>query len=114
MLQSPVTNSRRSHHECAVRHSFGHTVVFLCAKQHRKHLQRSGLHETLRESFGTRTSHIWLNLPLVVALIAGGVPLVASLIWRGTHGQFGADHLAGISIVAPPCSASISPARLSC
>jgi heavy metal translocating P-type ATPase len=57
-----------------------------------------GIHLWLR--FGTRTANIWADLPLVVALIAGGIPLVARLIWRGTHGQFGADHLAGISIVA--------------
>ena len=50
--------------------------------------------------FGTRASNVWMNLPLLVALSAGGVPLVAGLIWRGLHGQFGADHLAGISIVA--------------
>ena len=57
-----------------------------------------GVHLWLR--FGTSASNVWVNLPLLVALIAGGVPLVAGLIWRGLHGQFGADHLAGISIVA--------------
>jgi heavy metal translocating P-type ATPase len=56
------------------------------------------LHLWLR--FGSSASNAWVNLPVLVALIAGGVPLVAGLIWRGLHGQFGADHLAGISIVA--------------
>jgi heavy metal translocating P-type ATPase len=36
---------------------------------------------------------------LSVIFIVGG-PLVARLAWRGLHGQFGSDHLAGISIVA--------------
>src|SRR5580765_5090565 len=57
-----------------------------------------GVHLWLR--FGTSANNVWVNLPVLVALIAGGVPLVAGLIWRGLHGQFGADHLAGISIVA--------------
>lgn len=57
-----------------------------------------GLHLWLR--FGSRGSIAWVNVPLLVALIVGGVPLVAGLIWRGLHRQFGADHLAGVSIVA--------------
>ena len=57
-----------------------------------------GIHLVLR--FGSGVSTVWVNLPVLVALIAGGVPLVVGLIWRGSHGQFGADHLAGISIVA--------------
>ena len=40
------------------------------------------------------------NLPLVVALLIGGTPLVLRLAWRAVHGQFGSDHLAGISIIA--------------
>ena len=40
------------------------------------------------------------NLPLLVALLIGGVPLVLRLTWRGLHGRFGSDHLAGISIIA--------------
>lgn len=39
-------------------------------------------------------------LPLAVVLGTGGVPLVGRLIWQALHGKFGADHLAGISIVA--------------
>ena len=56
------------------------------------------LHLTLRYVSGLTG---WsANLPLVAVLLAGGLPLVLHLVWRGLHGQFGADHLAGISIVA--------------
>jgi heavy metal translocating P-type ATPase len=40
------------------------------------------------------------NLPLFAVLLVGGVPLVLRLMWRGLHGEFGSDHLAGVSIVA--------------
>ena len=40
------------------------------------------------------------NAPLLAVLVAGGIPLVLTLIWRGLRGQFGSDHLAGVSIVA--------------
>jgi heavy metal translocating P-type ATPase len=40
------------------------------------------------------------RLPLVAALVVGGLPLVLRLAWRAVHGEFGADHLAGISIAA--------------
>src|SRR3990172_3960649 len=40
------------------------------------------------------------NLPRLIVLAGGGLPLVLRLAWRGAHGQFGSDHLAGISIVA--------------
>ncbi len=40
------------------------------------------------------------DLPLLVVLLVGGGPLVLRLAWRGLRGQFGSDHLAGISIVA--------------
>src|SRR5262245_58980441 len=40
------------------------------------------------------------QLPLFVVLAAGGIPLVLQLVGRVAHGEFGADHLAGISIVA--------------
>ena len=33
-------------------------------------------------------------------LLIGGSPLVLRLIWRGLRGEFGSDHLAGVSIVA--------------
>jgi heavy metal translocating P-type ATPase len=35
-----------------------------------------------------------------VVLAVAGLPLVVDLIWRSIHGEFGADHLAGVSIVA--------------
>ena len=38
--------------------------------------------------------------PLVAVLVIGGVPLVSRLLWKGVHGEFGSDQLAGISIVA--------------
>jgi heavy metal translocating P-type ATPase len=56
------------------------------------------LHLTLRYASGLTG---WpANLPLLAVLLAGGLPLVLRLLWRGLHGEFGADHLAGISIVA--------------
>jgi heavy metal translocating P-type ATPase len=42
----------------------------------------------------------WSDLPLLVILAAGGVPLVLALVWEATHGRFGSDQLAGVSIVA--------------
>jgi len=41
-----------------------------------------------------------LNAPLLAVLALAGVPLVFNLIRRSVHGEFGADHLAGVSIVA--------------
>jgi len=38
--------------------------------------------------------------PLLAVLVAGGGPLVVRLLWKGAHGEFGSDHLAGVSIVA--------------
>src|SRR3954470_3694001 len=40
------------------------------------------------------------NIPLFLVLGVGGLPLVASLAHRAVRGQFGADHLAAVSIVA--------------
>ena len=56
------------------------------------------VHVSLRYVIGT--SQAAANLPLLAVLAAGGLPLVAHLVWRGVHGQFGSDHLAGISILA--------------
>ena len=42
----------------------------------------------------------WQTWPLLAVLALGGLPLVARLLWKSAHGQFGADHLAGVSIVA--------------
>jgi len=39
------------------------------------------------------------DLPLVVMLVLGGVPLVWDLVTKLIHGTFGSDLLAGISIV---------------
>ncbi len=41
-----------------------------------------------------------IDAPLIAALVIGGAPLVVRLAWRALHGEFGSDHLAGISIVA--------------
>jgi heavy metal translocating P-type ATPase len=37
--------------------------------------------------------------PLIVILVAGGIPLVLPLLRKAFAGEFGSDHLAGISIV---------------
>ena len=48
------------------------------------------------ELLGPLTCAEW---PLIVGLVAGGLPLVAELSWKLLHRQFGSDLLAGISIV---------------
>lgn len=55
-------------------------------------------HLALRYPLGLNASAA--NLPLAAVLLIGGVPLVLRLAWKGVHGQFGSDHLAGVSIVA--------------
>jgi heavy metal translocating P-type ATPase len=40
------------------------------------------------------------QLPLLAVLAVGGLPLLVELVSRGARGEFGADHLAGISIVS--------------
>jgi cation transport ATPase len=40
------------------------------------------------------------DAPLLVVLAVAGIPLVIDLARRSVHGEFGADHLAGVSIVA--------------
>ena len=42
----------------------------------------------------------WSDMPLLVVLAGGGVPLVVRLVWRAVRGEFGADHLAAVSIAA--------------
>ncbi|HVB34069.1 MAG TPA: heavy metal translocating P-type ATPase [Patescibacteria group bacterium] len=49
--------------------------------------------------YGTRASSFTSNLPLYLALVAGGVPLVIDLAGKLIHLEFGSDLLAGISIV---------------
>ena len=39
------------------------------------------------------------DLPLLVALVAGGAVLVPELAWNALHARFGSDQLAGVSIV---------------
>jgi heavy metal translocating P-type ATPase len=50
--------------------------------------------------FGIGLSGMGASAPLVAVLVAGGIPLVVNLIRRGLRGEFGSDHLAGVSIVA--------------
>jgi len=58
-----------------------------------------GLHLGLRFLVPS-TSSALRDAPLVVALVLGGVPLVAGLLRALVRGQFGSDLLAGISIAA--------------
>jgi heavy metal translocating P-type ATPase len=39
------------------------------------------------------------DAPLLAVLAVAGAPLVLGLVWRALHGEFGSDHLAGVSIV---------------
>ena len=55
------------------------------------------LHLILRYFFGV--PKIAWQVPLIVAVIAGGFPLVVQLMRKTFTLQFGSDHLAGISIV---------------
>jgi heavy metal translocating P-type ATPase len=55
-------------------------------------------HLSLRYLTGSGASAA--NLPLLAVLLIGGLPLVLRLAWKGVHGEFGSDHLAGVSIVA--------------
>jgi heavy metal translocating P-type ATPase len=56
------------------------------------------VHLTLRFGFGVRD--LAQNLPLVVVLAFGGLPLVVRLIQKSLAREFGSDLLAGISIIA--------------
>jgi hypothetical protein len=42
----------------------------------------------------------WSDVPLLVVLAIGGAPLVVRLVARAVRGEFGADHLAAVSIAA--------------
>jgi heavy metal translocating P-type ATPase len=57
-----------------------------------------GIHLWFR--FGGGHSAAAARAPLAVALVIGGLPLVLRLAHRAVRGEFGADHLAAISIVA--------------
>jgi heavy metal translocating P-type ATPase len=50
--------------------------------------------------FGTAASQTTVNLPLWVALALGGAPLIWDLAVHVFHGEFGADLIAGVSIVS--------------
>ena len=70
----------------------------------RGHVAAAGLalagvasHLVLR--FATHVSASVANAPLVIVLAVAGGPLVVALSWRALHGEFGSDHLAGVSIV---------------
>jgi len=56
------------------------------------------VHLVLR--FVGKTSPTTYELPLYVALVAGGTPLVLTLVRNLFQGQFGSDLLAGVSIVS--------------
>jgi heavy metal translocating P-type ATPase len=55
-------------------------------------------HLWMRSAGGYPT--LWRDAPLLLVLTAGGLPLVMRLIARALRGEFGADHLAAISIAA--------------
>jgi heavy metal translocating P-type ATPase len=55
------------------------------------------IHLTLRYVIGPSAA---AETPLLVALAVGGALLVPQLVWQATHGRFGSDQLAGVSIVA--------------
>jgi hypothetical protein len=63
-------------------------------------LAAAGIVAHLALRWGSNASTVARDLPLYVALAAGGVPLVLSLALRLVRRQFGSDLLAGISIVA--------------
>src|SRR5690349_8945095 len=56
------------------------------------------LHITLRYGFGV--APLAFNLPLMVALAVGGLPLILELFKKLIAAEFGSDLLAGASIVA--------------
>ena len=60
------------------------------------------LHLVLRFTSYGSTMLGWMEAqtwPLVIALCCGGIPLVAELLWKLIHLEFGSDLLAGLSIV---------------
>ncbi|MDP9121502.1 MAG: HAD-IC family P-type ATPase, partial [Acidobacteriota bacterium] len=60
------------------------------------------LHLVLRFGFelkGTVLGFTWPDIPPLVALVAGGIPLVAGLVVRLVRFEFSSDLLAGLSIV---------------
>jgi len=65
-------------------------------------LSAIGLHLALRFSPGNEVALAgvpWSTVPLIVALVLGGIPLVLGLVWRLLKLDFSSDLLAGLSIV---------------
>jgi len=62
-------------------------------------LALAGVASHLVLRFATDVSTSVANAPLVIVLAVAGAPLVLALLWRALHGEFGSDHLAGVSIV---------------
>lgn len=56
------------------------------------------IHLVLR--FATGASALAVNLPLLIVLVIGGLPLIWELLLKMWHRNFGSDLLAGISIVS--------------
>jgi len=71
-------------------HEFANTLIAWTA------LTALALHLALRFS---PAPHWLIELPLILALVAGGIPLLFRLVKKILHLQFGSDLLAGISIV---------------
>jgi len=55
------------------------------------------VHVALR--YGVNAPRVAWQAPLIVALIAGGLPLLVRLSRKLLHLEFGSDHLAGVSII---------------
>jgi len=63
-------------------------------------LALAGIAAHLFLRFGVNVPSTLAGAPLLAVLAIAGLPLIVALLWRGLHGQFGSDHLAGVSIVA--------------
>ena len=63
-------------------------------------LSFAGIVAHLALRFGIVRDVVGVDVPLLAVLVAVGAPLVARLVWRAGHGEFGSDHLAAVSIVA--------------
>ena len=62
-------------------------------------LALAGIAAHLLLRFVWHASSTVADAPLVAVLAVAGLPLVLALVWRALHGEFGSDHLAGVSIV---------------
>ncbi len=63
-------------------------------------LSAVGIFVHLLLKYGLRVGSARASTPVLAVIFVVGGPLVLRLAWRAVHGQFGSDHLAGISIVA--------------